>query len=309
MSQSSLISVVITTKNRLENLKKCIDCLVRQLMLPKELVIVNDGGSSIFSVVANIKQKTNLNIKLIELKTSVGVSVARNIGVEAATGEYISFCDDDDEFFVEKIQTVHDYIISKSYPDLICHGIRTIYVDENMSVNSWPKIQKLLGKEILIGNCIGGVSRVICKKSFIVNAGMFDARLKSLEDWDLWIRFVLQGARLEFCNQILVNYIVRTSQNSLSRDMDQFEHCYKLITDKYFEEISKLRKDELNRRVATAQMTRFRIKLLSGASPLQLAKNAAGTFIEYPSVCTFGLIFASVFTLKNLLRLFLWIKR
>lgn len=308
MLHSNLISVIVTTKDRPGNLKKCLDCIACQSMLPKELIIVNDGGFSISPIVGQYKKIVPFEIKLIELELPVGVSVARNLGIQAATGEYVSFCDDDDEFLPEKISTIHNYIVRELYPDLIFHRIRSVYIDEQITICSNQQMPKQLSNEILITNFIGGVSRVICKRTLIENVGLFDENLKSLEDWDLWIRSILNNAKVEFCNEILVNYTIATSKESLSRDINLFEYCYKYLTKKYVKELSKLSSSELRRRIENEQRTRFRIRALARSTAPQLIRYTTREFTDNPSINTLLLLFLSFFSLKNMLRLVSWIK-
>ncbi|WP_274599156.1 glycosyltransferase family 2 protein [Anoxybacillus flavithermus] len=87
------VSVVIATYNRLLPLAELLESLSKQTYKPTQVIIVNDGGSS---VQAAVDAYPELSIELMELSENVGHVEARNIGVRAATEDFIMLCDDDD---------------------------------------------------------------------------------------------------------------------------------------------------------------------------------------------------------------------
>ena len=91
------ISVIIPVYNAAEYIKRCIDSILAQNYSNLEIICINDGSTDkSLSVLQNLAQ-TNSCIKVISQENS-GVPRARNIGIENATGEYISFIDADDTF-------------------------------------------------------------------------------------------------------------------------------------------------------------------------------------------------------------------
>lgn len=101
------ISVIIPVYNAEKTLEKCVES-VEKNKANLELILVNDGsidGSD--KIVQKLKEKYS-NIQYIK-KENGGLSDARNIGIEKATGDYISFVDSD------------DYIDEKLYKNLACY--------------------------------------------------------------------------------------------------------------------------------------------------------------------------------------------
>jgi len=87
------VSVVIPTKNRVEDLKKCVECLVNQTVLPYELIVV-DGSDS--DETKEYLKNLKLKFKCIYIKQHKGGTAnARNLGIKKATGDIIVFMDDD----------------------------------------------------------------------------------------------------------------------------------------------------------------------------------------------------------------------
>ncbi len=92
------VSVVVPIYNREETISRCLESIVSQTLSDIEIICVNDDSSDKTSVVLENFAKKDKRIRVIHQK-KLGVSIARNNGVKAATGEYIGFVDSDD--FIE----------------------------------------------------------------------------------------------------------------------------------------------------------------------------------------------------------------
>jgi len=91
----SKVSVVICTHNRPECLKKCVDSILGQTILPKDIVIIDDGCLDGSSIQAGCSAK-NVKLKYYWKDRGLqGLTISRNIGVRMTEGEIIVFLDDD----------------------------------------------------------------------------------------------------------------------------------------------------------------------------------------------------------------------
>lgn len=86
-----LISIVIVTHQRTEELNRCIKSILNNSYKNIELIIVNNGGTLIESDMLG-------NISIIHTKENLGAAEGRNVGYRATKGEYILFGDDDAHF-------------------------------------------------------------------------------------------------------------------------------------------------------------------------------------------------------------------
>ena len=94
------VSVIIPCYNVEKYITQCIDSLLNQTMHDIEIICIDDKSPDNVLDVLHTYAARDSRIKVIEQPQNGGVSVARNAGIEAATGEYISFVDPDD--YVEK---------------------------------------------------------------------------------------------------------------------------------------------------------------------------------------------------------------
>ncbi|MCM3399455.1 glycosyltransferase [Oceanobacillus profundus] len=98
----SLISVVIPVYNVEDYIDECIKSVLNQTYKNVEIIVINDGSTdNSLKILENYAFK-NDNIILISQKNS-GQSVARNKGIEVASGEYIYFLDSDDFILPETL--------------------------------------------------------------------------------------------------------------------------------------------------------------------------------------------------------------
>ena len=129
-----MISIIIPVYNTpLELLKRCLLSIRQQLFTDWETIIINDG-STLFteSDLRSVCGRDN-RIRVIT-QDNKGVSVARNVGVFAAKGEYIAFIDGDDTISKGFLQ--ESYIEAKKYnADMIIGCIEYVpYVDVKQGV-------------------------------------------------------------------------------------------------------------------------------------------------------------------------------
>lgn len=96
---SAKLSVVVPIYNVEKYLVKCIQSIVNQDYLNLEIILVDDGSPDSSPQICDEWAKIDSRIKVIH-KTNGGLSDARNIGIEVASGEYITFVDGDD--FIKK---------------------------------------------------------------------------------------------------------------------------------------------------------------------------------------------------------------
>lgn len=101
-----MVSIVVTAYNVQDYINECIESILSQTFQDIEIIVVNDGSTD--NTENRVKQikKNNPHITYIYQSNS-GVSVARNKGIEVASGDFIMFVDGDDK--------IHETLVSKLY--------------------------------------------------------------------------------------------------------------------------------------------------------------------------------------------------
>lgn len=91
------ISIIVPVYNKEVYLAECLDSILSQTLRDIEVVVVDDGSTDSSKSVVERYARDDDRVRLVS-QENMGVSAARNRGIEEARGEFISFCDPDDFF-------------------------------------------------------------------------------------------------------------------------------------------------------------------------------------------------------------------
>ncbi|HNW77058.1 MAG TPA: glycosyltransferase family A protein, partial [Bacteroidales bacterium] len=114
------ISVVIPLYNKEKTIKRALDSIMKQTVLPQEIIVVDDGSTDGSRAV--VEQEHNPLVMLFCQENS-GVSAARNRGIREARGAWIAFLDADDEWEPGYLEQIDRMI--RQFPSSI--GAATAY--------------------------------------------------------------------------------------------------------------------------------------------------------------------------------------
>ena len=247
IKESKLVSVIIPTHNRADLLPRAIESVLKQTYTNFEIIIVSDGSTDNTEAVVKKYSENDYRVKYIGYTPARGGNVARNTGIEASKGEYVAFLDDDDEWLPEKLQRQVDLLDSDDSVGLVYTGVHIIYVNEKVEYNSMSKERGDLKKRILIDNCVGTTSTVVLRKSILQKSGMFDVKLKALQDFDLWIR-IAQHSKVDVVSQPMINYYNYLGKKQISAVTQKYVDAFGYINSKYENEMRELTGDEMHQK-------------------------------------------------------------
>ncbi len=229
-----LVSVIIPTYNRPDRLRDAIQSVFTQTCQDFEIVVVNDGGHDVTSVIDGFHAGARLIA--IQYAHNRGLAAARNTGLRAAKGTYIAYLDDDDRYGSDHLETLLA---------VLQHGEHKIaYTDawriherrqgEHYVVTGrdLPYSRDFDPRELLIRNYLP-VLAVMHERSCLDQAGYFDESLFAHEDWDLWIRMSLHYP-FSHIKKVTAEFTWRSDGSSMSSSMsDTYRRTMDLIYRKY----------------------------------------------------------------------------
>lgn len=102
-----LVSIIVTTFNNPQMLKNALESINHQFYKSLEVIIVNNGGENIKSIIVGFK---NLSIIHVDTAKRTGFTEARKIALTYAKGEFIAYLDEDNIFYPEHIQNLVIYL-------------------------------------------------------------------------------------------------------------------------------------------------------------------------------------------------------
>jgi glycosyltransferase involved in cell wall biosynthesis len=211
-----LVSIIIPAYDVAEFIGEALESVLAQSFTDYEIIVINDGSpdteileralTSYMSRIVYIKQENR------------GVSAARNAGIKAARGSLIAFLDADDtwlpNYLVTQVKRIQaDPNIDVLYPNVMMFGGIAEGGEEFMSrcpSNGDVTFERLLSQECNVSNCS------IARRDTIMRVGMFDESLRSVEDFDLWLRVIKTGGRIAYHRDVLARY--RRRPGSLTAD-------------------------------------------------------------------------------------------
>jgi glycosyltransferase involved in cell wall biosynthesis len=179
------VSVIIPTFNRAEKVIRAISSVLSQDFSDCEIIVVDDGS---MDGTKHALAKFRSKIKYIYHSSNMGVSAARNTGIEKSTAEFISFLDSDDYWLPEKL--AEQIAFFKRNPKVLVCQTEEIWIRNGRRVNPQKKHLKPSG-DIFVPSlklCLVSPSAVMLKRSVLKQAGLFDESLPACEDYDLWLR-------------------------------------------------------------------------------------------------------------------------
>lgn len=142
-----LISVVLPIYNVEDYLEKCMDSVLNQTYSNIEIILVDDGSPDSCPKMCDEYVKKDKRVKVVH-KENGGLSDARNAGIKASNGEYITFIDSDDYVDKDYIEFLYN-TIKKENADIAIGAHRVLYdsgkiIEKATHENSILKPKKVL---------------------------------------------------------------------------------------------------------------------------------------------------------------------
>lgn len=138
MKNEVLLSIIIPVYNVEKYIEQCVYSFCNSNIQDFEIILIDDGSKDLsYEICKDISQRDD-RIKLYHIANS-GASVARNYGIEKATGNYIFFCDSDDYIDSKKLEEVVE-ILKHNDSDLFVfskynEGINsTLFIEDEISI-------------------------------------------------------------------------------------------------------------------------------------------------------------------------------
>jgi glycosyltransferase involved in cell wall biosynthesis len=228
------ISVVIPAYNTAEHIGRAIDSVLGQSVAANEIIVVDDGSTDgTAKVVAGFGDK----VKYIR-QDNAGVSVARNTGIAAATGDWIAFLDSDDEWASEKLQAQSEHLRRNSdlkwtYSNFYQKQPGSVELTE---VHRSASLKNLLAGREFFDDYLAAYANhghawtctLMIRRDVFEKTGMFEPGMKRGQDNDLWFRIAYQFPKIGYLPEPLAVYHLDTPESS-TKINDEVDFMVNLI--------------------------------------------------------------------------------
>ena len=241
------ITVIIPVYNVEKYLKECLDSIVNQLYTNLEIICINDSSTDRSPEILKDFASKDKRIKIIDLPSNKGVGTARNIGIDAASGDYIAFVDSDDLWEADTAETLIKNLDEKA--DIILFGYNNL---TNNKLTQDKIINKLIGinNEEDYGKNFEDFVNVIWNKlyktTFIKNNNIkFNTVIHPTEDVLFALEAFYYKPQLSFIPKALYNYR-KDRDGSAMRNyaklvLNQIQAVKELLNSGFFKNSNNLR--------------------------------------------------------------------
>ena len=267
-----LVSVVMPVFNGEKYLAEAIDSILVQTFTDFELIIVDDGSQDGSAQIIRAYEKRDERIQFIRLEENMGPATARNCGIFASCGEYITSMDCDDVCLPERLQKQVGFLQSR--PKIGGVGTHATVVDADLQYmydRKPPQHHALILYEVFMGRDPFVHASVMLRRELPLAVSGYDLSLRNGSDSDLMLRLM---GRTRFANIAECLYVYRRhesqkttlrtarfQQDALTVHSRRFERLWGEATDAALDRFTRLRWGQKfnwrERRAAKREITRL----------------------------------------------------
>lgn len=233
------VSVIMRTFNRPRMLERALASVAAQTWPDREVVVVNDGGVDVTDIIRSFRGKLDIVYLHFDADEKPGRCIAATKGIEAATGQWIAYLDDDDVYYPDHLSIVMDAV--RAHPGSMC-----FYTDGMMAEESFDSESGTYGvKRVIEGpswdfsrarfytSCYIHLSTFVHHRSVWEKHGGFDPELPVLEDLDLYFRFS-QDHDFVHVRRFTTQYHIRDDDtNAVTAMRREFRETKEILARKY----------------------------------------------------------------------------
>jgi len=217
------VSVIIPTYNHEKYVGECIQSVLDQTYQDFEIIITDDGSSD--GTVKVIKEFADLRIQLYTYAENKGACTATNDCIRKAAGEYIAVLNSDDAWEPTKLEKQVAYL--DDHPEIGAVFTKADFINESSKLIGLADYDRFyifdkknrsryawLNQFFSRGNCLCHPSVLIRRKCY-AEAGLYDERMASLPDLDMWVRLCFKY-EIHIIDEKLVHFRVREGEVNVS---------------------------------------------------------------------------------------------
>lgn len=220
--------MIVPCFNYGQYLAECLSSVQAQSYECFECIVVNDGSTDDTIAVTRGFSKSDARFKLVT-QSNQGLPAARNSGLQIAQGEFVQLLDADDKLEKDKFKKQVEFFLGHLDVDLVygdcayfrsrapldfspgLKGSEDVWMPK-VSGQGYDLIRRLLVYNIMV------VSSPLFRSQLLSSCGLFDESLESLEDWELWLRFALNGVHFRYAPGEDTRALIRVHDRNMSSD-------------------------------------------------------------------------------------------
>ena len=210
-----LVTVIMPTYNYAQFIKEAIDSVLNQTYKNLELIIVDNYSEDNTEEI--VKSYKDNRIKYTKFRNNGVIAASRNTGIKDSKGEYVAFLDSDDLWLPDKLERQVKFLDEHPAVGLV-YARAEQFTAARQSGPIIPSLRRAkdgwVFNDLVKRNFIG-ILTVLVRRKCLERIGSFDEdpKLKSVEDYELWLRLA-KHFPVGFINKVLAKYRVHSTNIS-----------------------------------------------------------------------------------------------
>lgn len=210
------VSIIVPIYNASRFLPKCLESICNQSYRNLELILVDDGSKDNSLEICKTFSDKYTFIKVIS-QVNKGVSTARNVGIQASTGDFITFVDSDDWLEIDAIEKVMQFI-QKYQGDVVVYGWRRVFEADEAVEECIDNFEIIEDNQLVIKRILKNYAELgggypwnkLWRRNTFEKMEMFETGLTYFEDLEWVVRMMSNIQKMVVCPLPLYNYSIRT---------------------------------------------------------------------------------------------------
>lgn len=239
------VSIIVPTYKRSQFIQRAIDSLLNQTYPNIEVIVIDDNHPNSEHRTETekkmLKYANHSNVIYIKNEKNMGGALARNVGIYNASGDYITFLDDDDIYLPDKVNVQVNYMIKydldMSFTDVRIHN----EADQLIDYREHPYIKNCTKQELLklhIMHHLTPTNTYMFKRNVLIRIGGFDdvqmgqefmLMLKAIES-DLKIGYLPEAHVIQYLHE---GERISIGENKINKEIELYQ-----FKKKYFNLLS-----------------------------------------------------------------------
>lgn len=223
------VSIILPVYNKAQYIELILDDIVGQTFIDFECIVIDDGSTDISGKICDTFAAKDNRFRVFHIPNG-GVSHARNLGLEKASGQYITFVDADDHIEPDYLQQLYSDI-ENSKADMVIAGLQKFWKDERLPAavevpyHGMRQMTQLL-PEFAVVQQHTGIYGYSCAKLIRreLTAGIrFSEWLRLAEDFEFYLRVYPKVKTIFFDDRCKYHYLQEADNSSAivnSADID-----------------------------------------------------------------------------------------
>lgn len=243
---NNLVSIIVAVWNVVPYLRRSLDSILSQTYPYLEVILVDDGSPDNSGKICDEYAAKDERIKVIHQKNQ-GVSVARQVGLDAATGDYVIHFDPDDYAESDMIECLVSEA-ERSKADMVTCNYFTVdgWVKRCQHHGHDDLLQKMFYKKVVIS-----LWNTLIRHKFIIenHVAFYPSWLSHSEDMLFLFRCVCAGAVAVYLDKAFYHYIIRGdslvtthSKNSFHSNVTLIEELEKMVNAKDYDDLFQFKR-------------------------------------------------------------------